>query len=116
MFQILFFRLSNGKEPANEFIRKQDAKTRAKILTVLEHLKLLGNKLRDPYSKYLEDGIFELRIRNGNNQYRVLYFFFEGRKIILTNGFIKKTQKTPITYLEQAKNYRRLYLEEYKDE
>lgn len=38
MFQILFFRLSNGKEPANEFIRKQDAKTRAKILTVLEHL------------------------------------------------------------------------------
>jgi len=39
-----------------------------------------------------------------------LYFFFIGRKIIVTNGFIKKTQKTPIAEIERAKAYR----DEYK--
>ena len=48
--------------------------------------------LREPYSKYLEDGIFEVRGKVGNDISRVLY---HGGKIILTNGFIKKTQKTP---------------------
>lgn len=32
-------------------------------------------------------------------------------KIILTNGFVKKTQKTPKIELERAKNYRKDYLE-----
>jgi len=40
----------------------------------------------------------------------VLYFFFVGRKIILTNGFVKKTQKTPASEVETAKKYRAEYL------
>ena len=62
-----------------------------------------GSELREPYSKYLEDGIFELRGKVGNNISRVMYFFYVGNRIILTNGFIKKTQKTPRKELELAK-------------
>ena len=42
-----------------------------------------------------DDGIFELRSIEGNNIVRILYFFDKGRIIIATNGFMKKTQKTP---------------------
>ena len=41
---------------------------------------------------------------------RVLYFFVIGKKAILTNGFIKKTQKTPPGEIEKAKAYRKEYL------
>ena len=57
----------------------------------------------EPYSKHLEDGIFELRAQQGNNIARTLYFFRVGQRIVITNGFIKKTQKTPKKELELAK-------------
>ncbi|MBQ5564448.1 MAG: type II toxin-antitoxin system RelE/ParE family toxin, partial [Clostridia bacterium] len=41
----------------------------------------------------------------------VLYFFVIGKKVILTNGFIKKTQKTPKREIDLAKKYRADYLE-----
>lgn len=43
----------------------------------------------------------------------VLYFFYHDGKIILTNGFIKKTQKTPRSEIIKAKEYRADYLERY---
>lgn len=65
----------------------------AKLFRLLELLELKGNELREPYSKLLSDGIFEVRAAQGNNITRVLYFFVVGRKIILTNGFVKKNAK-----------------------
>lgn len=41
---------------------------------------------------------------------RVLCFFMFGQKIIITNGFIKKTQKTPKREIKLAKKYRNDYL------
>ena len=73
-----------------------------------------GNELREPYSKPLDDGIFELRAKQGTDIARALYFFVIGHKIIITNGFVKKTQKTPRSELELAKKYRAEYLTERK--
>lgn len=81
----------------------------AKLFRLLELLELKGNDLREPYSKPLSDGIFEVRAIQGNQITRVLYFFVIGKKIILTNGFVKKTQKTPIREFELAKKYRADY-------
>ena len=69
-----------------------------------------GYELREPYSKHLDEGIFELRAKVGSDISRVLYFFIVGRKVVLTNGFIKKTQKTPPSEIEKAKEYRKEYL------
>jgi len=55
-----------------------------------------GTMVREPYSKHLDDGIFEVRAQVGSNISRVLYFFFTGKRIILTQGFIKKTQKNAV--------------------
>ena len=72
----------------------------------LEFLEEKGPALREPFSKPLGDGIFEIRAKQGSNISRVLYFFVIGRKIILTNGFVKKTVKPPPGEIERAKRYR----------
>ena len=84
---------------------------RAKLLVGLDLLEENGPQLREPYSKHLEDGIFELRAKQGSDITRVLYFFFVGKKIVLTNGFTKKTQKTPLAEIAAAKKYRAEYIE-----
>ncbi|WP_331655894.1 type II toxin-antitoxin system RelE/ParE family toxin [Enterocloster sp.] len=42
---------------------------------------------------------------------RVLYFFYYDKKIIFTNGFVKKTQRTPAREIRLAKRRRKDYLE-----
>ena len=113
-FEVIFYQRENETAPALEFIEGCEIKMQAKILSHLEILQQRGYELREPYSKPLEDGIFELRTKQGSNISRVLYFFFVGKKIVLTNGFIKKTQKTPKSEIEKAKKYRQDYLERMK--
>jgi len=108
-----YYEKSDGTFPAEEFILAQDLKMKAKLFKLLELLEAHGNELREPYSKILKDGIFEVRAIQGNNITRVLYFFVVGRKIILTHGFTKKTQKTPPSEIDKAMKYRSDY---YKQE
>ena len=81
------------------------------VICLLEILEERGNELREPYSKYLGDGIFEIRCKVGNDITRVLYFFYYEGKIVLTNGFVKKTQKTPQREIKLAKARRVDFLE-----
>lgn len=108
-FKIEYFEKGDNTRPAEEFILSEDFKLQAKIFRMLELLELKGNELREPYSSYLTDGIFELRSKQGSDVSRVLYFFVVGKKIILTNGFRKKTQKTPKSEIELAKKYKAEY-------
>lgn len=108
-FEVEYFEKEDGTYPAEEFILSQDVKMRAKLFRLLELLEEKGNTLREPYSKSLDDGIFEIMAKQGSNITRVLYFFYIGNKIILTNGFIKKSQKTPPSEIDLAKKYRAEY-------
>lgn len=74
---------------------------------IIGNLEEKGNFLREPYSKYIGDCIFEIRAKVGSDISIVLYFFYIGRRIILTNGFIKKNQKTPVTKIDLAQKYRK---------
>ena len=67
---------------------------KSRLYRILAVLETDGNNIREPYSKFLGDGIYEVRVQQVNNITRVLYFFVVNKKIILTNGFIKKSQKT----------------------
>ena len=110
-FTIEFYERENGDIPAEEFLLSLDKKMRAKILGIMGILQEKGNQLREPYSKHLDDGIFEIRGKVGTDISRVLYFFYYEGKIIFTNGFVKKTQKTPKSEIDKAKVYRNNYLE-----
>ena len=76
-------------------------------------LEEFGNLLRKPHSELLEDGIFELWAKVGTDISRVLYFFIVGKKVILTNGFRKKSDKTPRDVIELAKKYRDDFMKRY---
>ncbi len=113
-FEVIFYEEEHGERPVEDFISGLDLKMRAKLLGLLKILEERGNQLREPYSKHLEDGIFEIRCGVGNDISRVLYFFYFGGNIVLTNGFIKKTQKTPKNEIRLAKLRRQRYVERVK--
>ena len=113
---IKFYQKEDGTEPALDFLYSLDPKMIAKMLRTIDLLEANGTALRRPYSAYLEDGIFELRASQGSNITRILYFFIEGNTAYLTNGFTKKTQKTPRSEIELAKAYRTDHLRRYPNE
>lgn len=88
----------------------------AKVLRSIDLLENNGAELRGPFSKHITDGIFELRIKHGNDISRVLYFFYIDNTAVLTNGFIKKTNKTPQKEIDTAKKYRNDYIKRLQDE
>lgn len=58
------------------------------------------------------NGLYEIRVEQGSDIYRVFSFFDKGNLIILINGFQKKTQKTPKQEIEVAKKLKYQYLNE----
>ena len=110
MMEIVFYETKDGKKPVNDFLHSLEAKMRVKMVQTISMLKVYGYELREPYSKPLEDGIFELRAQTGGNASRVLYFFVVDGRAVLTHGFLKKRQKTPRREIERAKKYREDYL------
>lgn len=56
-------------------------------------------------------GLFEIRVEESGNIYRVFCCFDEGKLVVLFNAFHKKTQKTPQREIARAKRI----MEEYFD-
>lgn len=93
----------------SDFLDSLDTKMRAKALHGLSLLEEFGNQLREPYSKQVGDGLFELRIKFSSDISRLFYFFVVNNKIVVTNGFVKKSMKTPRSELELARKYKADY-------
>lgn len=111
VFEVIAYEKEDGEIPVEDFINSVNPKMRAKIFGLVGILQEKGNLLREPYSKHLDDGIFELRCKFGSDITRILYFFYYEQKIILTNGFVKKTQRTPKEEIKIAKDRRKDFIE-----
>ena len=81
VFEVEFYQLPNGREPAREFLMGLEVKMHAKMADTISLLQDNGFELREPYSKHLTEGIFELRAKVGSDETRVLYFFYLDRRI-----------------------------------
>ena len=92
-FEIIFFELDNDSCPVQDFLDSLNDKMAAKVYGMMDVLAEFGNELREPYTKELEDEIYELRAKTGTDICRVLFFFRSEKKNIITNGFIKKATK-----------------------
>ncbi|MCF7845164.1 MAG: type II toxin-antitoxin system RelE/ParE family toxin [Candidatus Pacebacteria bacterium] len=95
--EIRFFEKSVEK-----FIKSLEKQTIAKTIRTIELLGVFGSEIRMPYSKKIDNDIFELRIR-GAQEVRIIYTFHK-KQIILLHGFVKKDRKIPRKEIERAKN------------
>ena len=116
MYEIILYDTEDGRCPVQELLDSLEPKLLAKTLRTIDLLEMNGPLLREPYSKPLGNGIFELRTKQGSDITRVLYFFIIGKNAVLTNGFIKKSQKTPKAEKELAKKYKADYERRYGNE
>jgi len=94
-----------------KFYKSQDSKTQDKIEYVLDFVRF-EKQVPIKFFKYLEDtdGIYEVRVIIAFKSVRILCFFDKGDLIILTNCFIKKTQKTPRQEIKLAESLKDEYL------
>ena len=95
-FIVEYYEKADGSRPAEEFILSQDNKMQAKIFAALELLELKGPALREPYSKPLGDGIFEVRAKQGSDISRVLYFFCSGKAGHPDQRICKENRQNPV--------------------
>lgn len=78
---------------------------RVKMADAISILQDNGYELSEQYSRYLSEGKFELRAKDCSDITGVLYFFYVERHIVLTNGFINRTQIISPKEIERAKKY-----------
>lgn len=89
-----FYVDERGRSPVEVFLSDLDAKTRARFRWSMEQLRVRNIQAREPLVRHLEGDLWELREESRTNIYRVIYFFFSGRRIVFLHGFQKKSQRT----------------------
>jgi phage-related protein len=101
------------KDYFQEFFEKQRDKLKDKIIWTFDLIEDLP-RVPETYLKHIEntDGLFEIRIKQGSDIFRIFCFFDEGKLVVLANAFQKKTQKTPRQEIEKALKIK----EEYESE
>lgn len=98
------------KEYFQDFFSTQNERVKEKIIWTLSLIKEI-ERLSNHYLKYLvnTDGLYEIRIQLGKDIFRIFCFFDADKLIIITNGFQKKTQKTPKHEIHKALKIKKEY-------
>ncbi len=103
MHKIKFYKDEQGKSPIEEFLDDLKAKEAQKVVWVLQLIEQHDIIPKTYFKKLVNtDDIWEVRAQSGNNIFRLLCFIDGKKVIVLTNGFQKKTQKTPKSEIQLA--------------
>jgi len=100
---IELYRFSSGRKPYEDFMLalSRDARREA---SVLQDLLAWAHVLREPQSKSLGRGLFELR--GPRCGVRIFYVFRPGRRVVILDGFLKKRRDIPVDVLRRMRKYK----------
>jgi phage-related protein len=114
-FTVEFHETTVGRCPVREFLDELKAGDPNDFAAVLAGLAKLRNRQyhREPLSKALGDGLFELR-HVGKLNTRVLWFFAKGRRIIAVHGVRNKGQAISSRDIDTARERMRDWQERMK--
>lgn len=98
--KVVLFAESDGTGPVLTWLDTLQEKVRLKCIVRIERLKAMGHELRRPDADSLRDGIYELRVRYGRVNYRMLYFFSGGQAVV-SHGLTKE-DAVPDTEIDRA--------------
>ena len=114
MYRIIIYKDTKGKQPIREYLTKlsnnKDKDSRIKLNKIdyyLQALREYGTGVGEPFVKHIEGDIWELRpLRD-----RFFFFSWQGSMFVLLHHFVKKTNKTPLLEIEQAKRNQMDFIE-----
>ena len=110
MRTITFYRTSSDESPVEEFLDSLTDQQVRKVTWVMRLVERLEMVPVQYFKKIVgTEHIWEIRIQVGGNIFRVLGFMDKGDHVVLTNGFAKKSQKTPRQEIALAEQRRQDY-------
>ena len=110
--QVVFYRKQEGGSPVVEWLqelKETNEKAWANCRVRIEQLAASGHELRRPAADFLQDGIYELRAKQGHVQYRILYFF-HGRNVAILAHSLTKEDEMPDVDIERAIARKKLFV------
>ena len=113
MYQILYYTNARGDSPVEELLDSLDRKAFKKVAAFIGYLAEQGPNLHRPYSDHVRGPLRELRVQFARNSVRVLYFFMDGRRIVLLHGFLKKDQSLRPMDIDLAENRMRDWISRF---
>jgi phage-related protein len=109
--EVCFYREINGDIPVRDWLAdlmKRDRTAFSKCAAAIHRLAAFGYELRRPQVDMLRDGIYELRVKKGHVNYRILYFF-HGRNVVVLANALTKERTVPDIEIERAISRRHAY-------
>ena len=112
---VVFYKTADGKCPVKGFLDSLSGKAAQKVTWVLKLLEDMEAVPSTYFKKLVNtDEIWECRAQHGSNAYRIFCFFSDRSIVVLTHGFMKKSQKTHKREIERAESYRKDYIKRRK--
>jgi len=110
-WQIDYYTTKDGDAPVKDWLDNEiSINAKANVFRVFMLLKTRGLSVGLPHIRPLENKLFEVRAKDKDGIYRVIYFAHTGKRFIMLHGFTKKTEKTPRADIEislkRMKEYR----------
>ena len=114
-WKIEFYQSQNGNPVVYDWFLDQEPKVKARFAQIFDLLQDKGISVGMPYVRpIVKTKLYEIRVEQSTNIYRIFYFAYTGRRFILLHGFQKKTQKTPKKEIELAETRRKEFLAQEK--
>jgi len=110
-FSVNFYKTSSLKCPVTEFLDSLSVKAAQKVTWVLKLIEEAQIVPKEYFKKLTPYDIWEVRISFSGNKYRILSFIYNDNQLILTHGFIKKTQKIPKNEIDKALAHKKDYFD-----
>ncbi len=102
-WSVVFYIDRRGKSPVEDYILSLDPKTGGRLTALIANLRASGGKLEFPKARHLEGKLWELRQETHTGIYRIVYFTYTGKRIIILHAFQKKTERTDESDLDTAR-------------
>lgn len=107
---LVFYRDKRGVPVVDwlRVLRERDKLAYARCVARLRQLAELGQALRRPAADYLQNGIYELRVRKGRVNFRIFYFFHARNVAVLAHAMTKE-DRIPLADMRRAIERKRLF-------
>ena len=116
MYEVFYYETERGRVPFKEHLDELRPRLAARVLRSVALLEAEGPALREPATKPLGDGVFELRTEFDGEAERAFFFFVTGKRIVITHGIVKKTRRTPRREIARAQRMRADWMERHGEE